>query len=205
MENNRDTSAIEELVRLMTLQDERVLAIWAEERRTGFMTHTLNTAIRTQKDLLLSILEVLFDLGLEDCKRHTRWEHTVMVETRRAEEEARGAELIARGKEAIEYLRKQLETPEGREAAERFRKRFSPDVHLDERTSDADSQEAADCSQGDNRGESGAPAAPVAPIPAASILEKLMNLTNLQGQRVLALRAEESKLGFVNPALDGCD
>jgi hypothetical protein len=39
-------------------------------------------------------------------------------------------------------------------------------------------------------------------VQGASVLDKLGNLANVQDQRVLALRAEENKLVFVNPRLD---
>ena len=37
---------------------------------------------------------------------------------------------------------------------------------------------------------------------ASDVLDELMKLANIQGERVLAMRAQEGKLGFINPRLD---
>ena len=37
---------------------------------------------------------------------------------------------------------------------------------------------------------------------ASDVLDELMKLANIQGERVLAMRAQERKLGFFNPRLD---
>ena len=37
---------------------------------------------------------------------------------------------------------------------------------------------------------------------ASDVLDELMKVANIQGERVLAMRAEERKLGFINPRLD---
>jgi hypothetical protein len=187
MAPDRATNALEELVRLANLQEERVLATWAAERKSGLINPRLDRMIRIQKRLLLSIPELLFDLGLEDCKRRTPWEHTVMVETRRAEREARCAEAYARAEKILE---------------KRLGKRSQVDAHPKERTTDAEVHKEADCNRKNNRAEPVGPVSPVEPVQALSVLEKLVRLEHIQDQRVLALRAEENKTGFLNPRLD---
>jgi hypothetical protein len=187
MENNRATNVLEELVRIMNLQDERVLAMWAEERKSGLVNPALDRAIKTQKDLLLSIPELLFDLGLEHCKRHIPWEHIVNVETRRAEREARYAEVVREAKEILE---------------KRLGKRWQADAHLKERTTNAQTCPPADSSGTDGRAEPLDAVSSGEALQGASVLEKLVKLANIQDERVLALSAEENKSGFINPGLD---
>jgi hypothetical protein len=188
MENNRATNVLEELVRIMNLQDERVLAMWAEERKSGLVNPALDRAIKTQKDLLLSIPELLFDLGLEHCKRHIPRDHIVNVETRRAKREARYAEVVREAKEILE---------------KRLGKRWQADAHLKERTTNAQTCPPADSSGTDGRAEPLAAVSSGEAVQGGSVLEKLGKLANIQDQRVLALRAKENKFGFVNPRLDG--
>ena len=180
MEQDRPTTVLEELVRLMNLQEGRVLAMWADERKSGLVNPGLDKAIRTQKELLLSILKLLFDLGLEDCKRHTPWEHIVMLRKRYANQKAEVAECYAKVNEILDNRL----------------------AHLKERTTDAEANEAADCNETDNRAEPAGPVSPAIAIRAVSVLEKLENSVNIQEQRVLALREEENQLGFINPGMD---
>jgi hypothetical protein len=187
MAHNRATNGLEELVRIMNVQDERVLAMRAEERKSGLVNPALDTAIRTQKDLLLSIPELLFDLGLEHCKRHTPWEHIVTVETRRAEREARYAEIVREAKEILE---------------KRLGKRWQADAHLKERTTNAELCAPADFAGTESQAKPLAEVSPVESVRAVSVLEKLVKLANIQDERALALRAEEKKSGFINPGLD---
>jgi hypothetical protein len=186
MAHDRATNGLEELVRVANLQEERVLATWTEERKSGLMNPRLETMIRIQKELLLSIPELLFDLGLEDCKRRTPWEHTVMVERRRAEADARCAETIRTAEEILE----------------RLSKRPQADAHLNERTTDAETCPPPDLNGTHSQAEPLAAVSSSEAVRGASALEKLVNLVNLQDERVLALRAEENELGFVNPRLD---
>jgi hypothetical protein len=60
---------LDELVELANIQKTRVLAMWEEERRSDSLNPSLNTAIRTYKDILLSVQEMKFDLGLDEYKR----------------------------------------------------------------------------------------------------------------------------------------
>jgi hypothetical protein len=69
MQNNEDSDVLDELVRLANIQDERVLAMRAEERRLGFTNPRLDTAIRLHVHILLSIQRMRFDLGLDEYKR----------------------------------------------------------------------------------------------------------------------------------------
>jgi hypothetical protein len=69
MQNNEDSSVLDELVRLANIQDERVLAMRAEERRLGFTNPRLDTAIRLHVHILRSIQRMMFDLGLDEYKR----------------------------------------------------------------------------------------------------------------------------------------
>lgn len=62
---------LEELVKLANIQDERVLALREEERNSGFINPRLDAAISLHKKLLLSILEIRFDLGLDPFLRRT--------------------------------------------------------------------------------------------------------------------------------------
>jgi hypothetical protein len=75
MQNNEDSSVLDELavldelVKLANLQDERVLAMRAQERKSGFINPRLDTAIRVHEHLLLNIQRMRFDLGLDEYKR----------------------------------------------------------------------------------------------------------------------------------------
>ena len=151
------------------------------------MNPALDRAIRTQKEVLLSILNLLFDLGLEDRKRYTPWEHIVAVEWRRAERGARCAEAYAKAEKIL---------------AESLGKRWQPDSHLKERMTDGEANEAADCNEIDNGAEPVGRVSPTRALRAISVLEKLANLVDIQDQRVLELREEENKVGFINPRLD---
>ena len=69
MQNNEDSSVLDELVKLANIQDERVLAMRAGERKLGFINPRLDTAIRVHEHILLSIQRMRFDLGLDEYKR----------------------------------------------------------------------------------------------------------------------------------------
>lgn len=69
-----------ELIKLANIQEERVLAMWAEERKLGVINPHLNTAIRMYKDLLLSIQKLRFDLGLDEYRRGKLLEGTSPAE-----------------------------------------------------------------------------------------------------------------------------
>ena len=69
MENNEASNMLDELVKLANIQDERVLAMRAEERRLRFINPRLDTAIRVHADILRSIQRMRFDLGLDEYKR----------------------------------------------------------------------------------------------------------------------------------------
>jgi hypothetical protein len=69
MQNNEASSVLCELVKLATIQDERVLAMRAEERKSGFINPRLDAAIRVHEHILLSIQRMRFDLGLDEYKR----------------------------------------------------------------------------------------------------------------------------------------
>ena len=187
MEQDRTTNGLEELVRLMNLQEERVLAMWEDEHRSGLVNPALDKAIRTQKELLLDVLQLLFDLGLEDCKRHTPWEHTVMLRKRYANQKAEVAKCYAEVEEILD---------------KRLGKLRQADAHPGERTTDAQANEADDCNEIDNRAEPLTALSPRQAVQSASLVEKLVKLENIQDQRVLALREEENRLGFINPGLD---
>ena len=69
MQNNEDSSVLDELVKLANIQDERVLAMRAQERKSGFINPRLDAAIRLHVHILLSIQKMMFDLGLDEYKR----------------------------------------------------------------------------------------------------------------------------------------
>ena len=69
MPNNEDSDVLDELVKLANIQDERVLAMRAEERKLGFINPRLDAAIRVHVHILLSIQRMMFDLGLDEYKR----------------------------------------------------------------------------------------------------------------------------------------
>jgi len=69
MQNNEASDVLDELVKLANLQDERVLAMRAAERKLGFINPRLDTAIRLHVHLLLSVQRMRFDLGLDEYKR----------------------------------------------------------------------------------------------------------------------------------------
>ena len=69
MRNNEASSVPEELEKLANIQDERVLAMRAEERKLGFINPRLDAAIRLHVHILLSIQRMRFDLGLDEYKR----------------------------------------------------------------------------------------------------------------------------------------
>ena len=69
MENNEASNMLDELVKLANIQDERVLAMRAEERKLGFINPRLDAAIRVHERILLSIQRMRFDLGLDEYKR----------------------------------------------------------------------------------------------------------------------------------------
>jgi hypothetical protein len=181
MAPDRATNALEEVVRLANLQEERVLATWAAERKSGLINPHLDTMIRIQKELLLSIPELLFDLGMEDCKRHTPWEHIATVERRRADADAKCAENL-----------KTLEKLLGPR----------PEANaLNGRATNLDTCPPADLGS-HSRAEAIAAVSSNEDVQAASVLEKLVNLADIQDQRVLALSAEENKSEMTNPRLD---
>ena len=60
---------LDELVKLANIQDERVLAMRAEERKLRFINPRLDAAIRLHVHILLSIQKIMFDLGLDEYKR----------------------------------------------------------------------------------------------------------------------------------------
>ena len=60
---------LNELVKLANIQEERVLAMRAQERKSGFINPRLDTAIRVHEHLLLNIQRMRFDLGLDEYKR----------------------------------------------------------------------------------------------------------------------------------------
>jgi hypothetical protein len=185
MAPDRATNALEELVRLADLQEERVLATWAAERKSGLINPRLDRMIRLQKELLLRIPELLFDLGMEDCKRHTPWEHIVSVERRRADADAECAENVKKALRTLEKLRGPR-----------------PDADaLNGRATNADTCPPADLGS-HTRAEAMAAVSSKEDVQAASVLEKLVNLADIQDQRVLALSAQENKSGITNPRLD---
>ena len=69
MENNEASNMLDELVKLANIQDERVLAMRAEERKLRFINPRLDAAIRLHVHILLSIQRMMFDLGLDEYKR----------------------------------------------------------------------------------------------------------------------------------------
>ena len=69
MENNEASNMLDELVKLANIQDERVLAMRAEERKLRFIDPRLDAAIRLHVHILLSIQRMMFDLGLDEYKR----------------------------------------------------------------------------------------------------------------------------------------
>ena len=69
MENNEASDVLDELVKVANIQDERVLAMRAEERKLGFINPRLDAALRLHVHILLSIQEMKFDLGLDEYKR----------------------------------------------------------------------------------------------------------------------------------------
>jgi hypothetical protein len=85
MQNNEALIVLDELVKLANIQDERMLAMRAQEQKLGFINPHLDTAMRVHKDLLVSIQEMRFDLGLDEYKRRTPREQIAAA----AEKEAR--------------------------------------------------------------------------------------------------------------------
>jgi hypothetical protein len=66
-----DLTVLNELVKLANIQEERVLAMRAQERKSGFINPRLDTAIRVHQDLLVSLQAMRFDLGLDEYQRRT--------------------------------------------------------------------------------------------------------------------------------------
>jgi hypothetical protein len=64
-----ESNCHDELVRLANIQETRVLALVAQEQKSGSIILALNTLINDYIDLLLKIQEVRFDLGLDEYKR----------------------------------------------------------------------------------------------------------------------------------------
>jgi hypothetical protein len=69
MQNNEASDVLDELMKLANIQDERVLAMRAEERKLGFINPRLDAAITVHERILLSIQKMRFDLGLDEYKR----------------------------------------------------------------------------------------------------------------------------------------
>src|SRR5512133_561386 len=156
MAHSRATNALEEVVRVANLQEERLLAISAEERRSRLMNPRLDTMIRTHKELLLSVQEILFDVGLNDYRRHVPWDHIVTVETRRAEREARAVEAVRKAEEIL---------------AKRLGKRSQAGSHLKDRTTNAATCPPADCSRNESRAEPLGAVSSGEVVPDAFVLE----------------------------------
>jgi hypothetical protein len=70
MQNNEALIVLDELVKLANIQDERMLAMRAQERKSGFINPHLDIAIRVHEHLLLNIQKMRFDLGLDEYKRN---------------------------------------------------------------------------------------------------------------------------------------
>ena len=100
MQNNEALIVLDELVKLANIQDERMLAMRAQEQKSGFINPHLDTAIRVHKDLLVSIQEMRFDLGLDEYKRRTPREQIAAA----AEKEARLQRQVYEACEAMEEI-----------------------------------------------------------------------------------------------------
>ena len=100
MQNNEALIVLDELVKLANIQDERMLATRAQEQKSGFINPHLDTAIRVHKDLLVSIQEMRFDLGLDEYKRRTPREQIAAA----AEKEARLQKQVYEAYEAAEKI-----------------------------------------------------------------------------------------------------
>ena len=100
MHNNEALIVLDELVKLANIQDERMLAMRAQERKSGFINPNLDTAIRVHKDLLVSVQEMRFDLGLDEYKRLTPREQIAAA----AEKEARLQRQVYEACEAVEKI-----------------------------------------------------------------------------------------------------
>ena len=100
MQNNEALIVLDELVKLANIQDERMLAMRAQERKSGFINPNLDTAIRVHKDLLVSVQEMRFDLGLDEYKRLTPREQIAAA----AEKEARLQRQVYEACEAVEKI-----------------------------------------------------------------------------------------------------
>jgi hypothetical protein len=100
MQNNEALIVLDELVKLANIQDERMLAMRAQEQKSGFINPHLDTAIRVHKDLLVSIQEMRFDLGLDEYKRRTPREQIAAA----AEKEARLQKQVYEAYEAAEKI-----------------------------------------------------------------------------------------------------
>lgn len=59
----------DELVRLANIQETRVLALVAQEQKSGSIILALNPLINDYTGLLLKIQKIRFDLGLDEYKR----------------------------------------------------------------------------------------------------------------------------------------
>ena len=100
MQNNEALIVLDELVKLANIQDERMLAMRAQEQKSGFINPHLDTALRVHKDLLVSIQEMRFDLGLDEYKRRTPREQIAAA----AEKEARLQKQVYEAYEAAEKI-----------------------------------------------------------------------------------------------------
>ena len=105
MQNNEALIVLDELVKLANIQDARVLAMRAQERKSGFINPHLDTAIRVHIDLLVSIQEMRFDLGLDEYKRRTPRERIAAAAEKEAGQQRQVYEAYKAAEEAFERLR----------------------------------------------------------------------------------------------------
>jgi hypothetical protein len=115
---NDDLVVLNGLVKLANIQEERVLAMRAQERKSGFINPHLDTAIRVHIDLLVSIQEMRFDLGLDEYKRRTPREQIAAAAEKEAERQRQVYEAYNAAEEVFKRLRTRHaddgETPSGR-------------------------------------------------------------------------------------------
>jgi hypothetical protein len=118
MQNNEALIVLDELVKLANIQAVRVLAMRAQERKSGFINPHLDTAIRVHKDLLVSIQEMKFDLGQDEYKRRTSREQIAAAAEKEAGLQRQEYEAYNAAEEVFKRLRSRHaddgETPSGR-------------------------------------------------------------------------------------------
>jgi hypothetical protein len=99
MGSSEPETVLKGLIELANLQRRRVLALFADEMKTGFINVHLDRAMNLYAKALLSIQKMRFDLGLDERKHEVSWAEAA---ERRAEEQRNIYEAYTEAEKILE-------------------------------------------------------------------------------------------------------